>query len=672
MPKTLKGTVTFMNYTRYTDLFHGSGTIDLPPAEGIAASWHFIKALCGNTHPGATLPFGKYSVCPYSGAYSAGYGINKISCGGPVPRLMDEMRLIGFSHFQHSGMGALGLYYNYAVITPYIGEKLTSFKPVGEYAEPGYYSVTLGESGIFCELTVSECAAYHRYNFPSAGCISIDFLNDGLYDPSLRGEAVDPIITKISDNEVRCAVTLQQVRFYFVVRFSGIGSLGDDLVYRTASAGEIIVKLTAGTTSMDDTLSEADEAALTFDEVRRKAADAWENALGKVAVTSGEDENELRIFYSNLYHSFVKPCDWGKGGFIWDGAPFVTDFTTLWDMYKTVLPLVYTLFPDLSSHIVETYTKLYENLGKLPHCFVLTKRTNIEAKQARLNGVHTIYDAWIRGTNADWAKTADAVIGDIFREEFTDYTENGACVCPKTTHILDMAEGCRAAFEIALSQGRHEEAAKLHRLSLGWVNAFDEKNGLLKKESDYYEGNHWNYSFRPMREMDKRIELAGGAEQFEALLDRFFGFTDADDKSARFEGFNNETDMETPYAYSFIGRQDKTAEIVQAGDRYMYRTKEGTTGRGGIPGNNDSGGMSSCYVWNCLGLFPVSGQNLMFVGYPKFACVTLSLANGNELTIVRKGSGNYPKSASLNGKVCDKLMLSVTDMMQGGELVIEV
>ena len=68
-----------MNYSRYTDLFHGSGTIDLPKPEGIAASWHFIKALCGNTHPGATLPFGKYSVCPYSGAYSAGYGINKIS-----------------------------------------------------------------------------------------------------------------------------------------------------------------------------------------------------------------------------------------------------------------------------------------------------------------------------------------------------------------------------------------------------------------------------------------------------------------------------------------------------------------------------------------------------------------------------------------------------------------
>lgn len=661
-----------MTYSEYTDLFHGSGTIDLPSPEGIAASWHFIKALCGNTHPGATLPFGKYSVCPYSGAYSAGYGINKISCGGPVPKLMDEMRLIGFSHFQHSGMGALGLYYNYAVITPYIGEKLASYKPENEYAVPGYYSVTLGESGIFCELTVSEQAAYHRYTFPSdGGCVSVDFLNDGLYDKSLRGEAVDPVITKISSDEVHCAVTLQDVRFYFVVRFIGDGALGDDLIYRMNSSGTLTVKLSASTTSASDAAEESAQAVLSFDEAREKAADAWENALGKIAVESDEDANELKIFYSNLYHSFVKPCDWGKGGFLWDGAPFVTDFTTLWDMYKTVLPLIYTLFGELSEHIVENYTKLWETLGKLPHCFVLTKRTNIEAKQARLNAVHSLYDAWIRGTNADWSRTADAVIGDIFRDEFKDYTENAAMRCPKTTHTLDMAEGCRAAFEIALSQGRHEDGQRLYRLSRGWVNAFDPATGLLIKESDYYEGNHWNYSFRPMREMDKRIELAGGAEKFEALLDRFFGFTDADDRSARFEGFNNETDMETPYAYSYIGRQDKTAEIIRAADRYMYRTKEGTTGRGGIPGNNDSGGMSSCYVWNCLGLFPVSGQNLMFIGYPKFERVTLSLANGKKLTVIRKGSGDYPRSASLNGKDCDKLMLSVIDMMQGGELVIE-
>jgi len=51
-----------MKYTQYADPFHGNGTIDLPKPENIATAWHFIKGLCGNTHPGAVLPFGKYSV----------------------------------------------------------------------------------------------------------------------------------------------------------------------------------------------------------------------------------------------------------------------------------------------------------------------------------------------------------------------------------------------------------------------------------------------------------------------------------------------------------------------------------------------------------------------------------------------------------------------------------
>ena len=33
-------------------------------------------------------------------------------------------------------------------------------------------------------------------------------------------------------------------------------------------------------------------------------------------------------------------------------------------------------------------------------------------------------------------------------------------------------------------------------------------------------------------------------------------------------------------------------------------------GRGGLPGNDDSGGLSSWFVWASLGLFPVAGQIL--------------------------------------------------------------
>jgi len=658
-----------MRYLKYADPFHGSGTIDLPKAEGIAASWRFIKGLCGNTHPGAVLPFGKYSVCPYTGGYSSGYGINQVNSGEPIRKLMDEMKIIGFSHFHQSGTGAIGVYYNYAVITPYTGEKAAGYTPVGETAEPGYYSVTLAESGIFCECTAAETGAYHRYTFPAGGgSVSVDFENDGLYTASLRGKAENPVVEKISDCELRASVTLQNVRFYFDLVFRGNGALDENGIYRVPDAGVVTVILTAGTASMEDTLREAASDTMEFDTVRRAAAETWDKALGRIEIAEGEDENELRIFYSNLYQSLIKPCDWGSGGFLWEGAPFVVDFATMWDIYKTTLPLIYTLYPTVSGHIAEMYRRLGETFGKLPHCFIMTTNTNIESKQARLNAQHSLYDAWIRGIPGDWKGIYRQMYRDIFREDFRDFTEDGAC--PKTTHTLDMAEGCRAVSEMAVALGHAEDARELAALAGQWKNAYDPATGLLRQDSDYYEGNHWNYSFRPMADMEERIRLAGGREGFEALLDRFFGFTHPEDTSARFEGFNNETDMETPYAYCYIGRQDKLAQILREADQYMFRTAAGSTGSGGIPGNNDSGGLSSCYVWNCLGLFPVSGQNRMFIGMPKFAGAAMQLSNGRTLVIRRTGNGRYPVSASLNGMECTGLMLSASEMMNGGELII--
>ena len=95
-----------------------------------------------------------------------------------------------------------------------------------------------------------------------------------------------------------------------------------------------------------------------------------------------------------------------------------------------------------------------------------------------------------------------------------------------------------------------------------------------------------------------------------------------------------------------------------------------TTGRGGVPGNNDSGGLCSCYLWNALGVFPVSGQNLMIVGSPRVREARLSLASGKTFTIRRQGKGIYVKDAAFNGARLDELEISARDMMAGGELVV--
>ena len=77
------------DFCPYVDVFHGSGKIDLPEPEGIAKAWYFIKAICGNTHPAACLPFGRLSAGCYCAGYPTGYGNHR---GNSSP---DNLRTFG-------------------------------------------------------------------------------------------------------------------------------------------------------------------------------------------------------------------------------------------------------------------------------------------------------------------------------------------------------------------------------------------------------------------------------------------------------------------------------------------------------------------------------------------------------------------------------------------------
>ncbi|MBR4235604.1 MAG: glycoside hydrolase family 92 protein [Clostridia bacterium] len=125
--------------------------------------------------------------------------------------------------------------------------------------------------------------------------------------------------------------------------------------------------------------------------------------------------------------------------------------------------------------------------------------------------------------------------------------------------------------------------------------------------------------------------------------------------------------MEAPYVYHFADRHDRLSEVIDAGLTYMF-----TTGRGGVPGNNDSGGLCSLYVWNALGIFPVSGQDLMIIGSPRIKSACFSLSNGKTFTVRRYGSGIYVHDAYLNGRRLGSLCFGAREMMAGGTLELHM
>ena len=551
-----------------------------------------------------------------------------------------------------------------------------------EAATPGYYTCKLKEDNIRAEVTVSNSVAIHRYTSldGSPFKIAVDISNDGLKQPwdervfaySKESEM------RIEDGKVVGYIVVQGVKLYYCISCTGKASLWlnketiDKQVLRLdktedsfgclfeTDSDSAIVKVGYSLVSVENA-KKAVVSVCDFDTVKEQAQTAWLKRLSTIELEGVSDEDR-EIFYSNYYHTLIKPCGWKNESFLWEEKKTCyLDFATLWDVYKTQIPLLHTLHADVGRGIVKTLLRYGKEMGKLFNAFMLSANMNIESTQACCLGCYVLYDAYVRGL------VEPNEIDDMFfvvKKEISQYEQEiKEGTFEKTTKLLDCTLIAEAFANVAKELGKLEYYEYFSEIAKYWTEAFG-ADGLLKTEYPYYEGNHWNYSFRLVNDEQKRLELSGGREKLEKQADLFFGFDENGCIDDRFEGFNNETDMETPYFYHYVGRYDRLVSIMKECTSACFRT-----GRDGLPGNNDSGGLSACYLWNFLGIFPISGQDCMFVGYPKAKKAIMHLSNGKTLTIVSELHGETVNKVTFNGKRIDGYKISVQELLNGGEII---
>ncbi|MBQ9150963.1 MAG: glycoside hydrolase family 92 protein [Clostridia bacterium] len=671
------------DYCQYVDVFYGNGETDRFFDDGLAHGWVYIKALCGNTTPHVTLPFGKMSVGAYSGGYPTGYSTHyPNSCGG-IRKMGNTHKIKGFSHLHQSGTGGIRYYYNYAVVTPFYGE-LSSIRegriPQNETARPGYYKTTLED--ISCELTVDGGVALHRYVFGhKGGRVAVDFSNDGLardFGSRFYGEVREPHLQAVGDDEVLFSGIFSGIRLYFCARvacdsphvhlsspYNAVWDFqGDSLLLRMAYS----------TVSAECAQAALRASIVSFEAAANNAYRIWNRHLSVFRIHT-EDTQLQEKFYSNLYHSLIKPCDLTGERVLGVGEDTVTDFATFWDQYKTALPLIYMGYPEMGQKVAKGIIHISRTLGKIPCSFGLSDVFPCE-EQAKMLGIYALCDAYHMGIEGATAEVIEECTErELAREDYASFLENG--FFERYTHILDVTDAC---MDVAQITHRAELKKRLLALAAHWKNAYS-PDGLMSEKSPYYEGDRYTYSFRLQRNMEERIALAGGKERFAALLDDFFGFGGGEvhpftlasseeevlqNRQHRFQGFNNECDMETPYAYIDANRHDRLCEIL-----HECVTRSFGLGRGGLPGNNDSGGLSSLFIWNTLGIFPVSGSGEFLIGAPQMDGAEITLSSGNTLCIrVERPDPAmiYVDRVEWNGRPVEGFRISAREIMGGGVL----
>lgn len=736
----------------HVDPFIGTAATDLPapPPDSIAASWWSPKPQVGNTHPGACHPFGMVSACAYSGGYPSGYGAYDLNTEGRPGTLFDRLQATGFTHFQQSGTGAIRKYYNYARVTPMTGpldDLGTAWSLDDEEASPGRYAATLGTpdragadggastpANIRAQLTAGPKSVVHRYRFPEHpdARVVLDLSAGGIAIAHGQTVPIRAVAELLAPGVARAQVFVEGVPLYMHLRITP--PRGDEqaavwrqslwydrrvmgggtrlefdsirattlrpfgFIFRGPVDHRETVELAVGFSlrSFDQARHNLDRdvpVGTGFAERRRASEDAWREHLDQTQVEGGTPAQRT-VFATAAYRAAIKPCFAENESPFWPGdGPFVFDVCTMWDIYKTQIPLLAAFAPDRFVQLINALTRIAEEEGNFPIGYRMARGADRFFRQASALAHTAAADACGLGvTGVDWEWVLTHLESDLRRTFGEDYLAKG--VVHPLSHTLDLATGYHCAARVAEHVGDTDLAEQLNALSHGWRNAFDPATGLLGK-STYYEGGNWNYSFRLLHDMRSRIALAGGDPRFVGLLDAFFGFPAADGTPAptasaltappidaghhaagyalnRFQGLNNEPDMEAPWAYHYAGRPDRTAEVVHAALAHAFGT-----GRGGLPGNDDSGGLSSWVVWASLGLFPVAGQNLFLLSPPAFPAARLRLPRG-ELIVEAHGlpdaplaadaAPRYVKSVTLDGRPLKSSWLRGRTVHGGGTL----
>jgi len=605
-----------------------------------------------------------------------------------------------------------------------------------EHAAAGLYAVTLNRFHVGVEITAARRSALYCFTYPAGQPANLlinvaAFLRSG-YRTGETQSLVGSHVQVLSPTELSGSTTIKggwnkqttpyTVYFYAVTDTPAATSgvwLGFDrkpglreaagaanqlagawFTFPGSQTRTVRLKLAISFISVEQARQSltSEIPAFDFDATRAATLALWDRALSKIEIDASQDQK--KIFYTALYHTMLMPVDRTGENPLWQSSePSYDDFYAIWDTFRSSSPLLTLMDPNREAAIVRSLVDIYRHDGYLPDA----RAGNFNGRtQGGSNAEFLLTDAYLKGLKGiDWnaalaAEIHDAEVppADHFKEgrgglddwKRLGYVSLEGSDRPASVHMEYAANDYEIAL-LAKGLGDSESYKKYLARSSNWKNLWDKDftdggfSGFIRSRHrdgswltpftaldfctwngpTFYEGNSWTYSLFVPQDVAGLIQQAGGAETFIRRLDAFF------DVPFRYD-VGNEPGFLAPYLYIWAGRPDKTAERVHQIVARSYHA-----GAKGLPGNDDSGAMSSWYAFGQMGFFPNAGQDVYLIGSPAYARTTLHLAGGKSFVIEARGLSDkaiYVVAATLNGRPLDRAWLRHREIVSGGRLVL--
>ncbi len=478
----------------------------------------------------------------------------------------------------------------------------------------------------------------------------------------------------------------------------GEDRIGSYFTYNTQENEVIKLKIAISFNSVEQAQRylNAEIPAWDFNAVKDNAWKKWNTILSNIVISEAP-AIRMKMFYSALYHCLLMPRnrtnDFPEFGDLelWD------DHFAVWDTWRTLFPLLTIIEPDVVARNVQAFINRLKVNGKVKDAYIAG---NDMPEEQGGNDVDCIVaDAIIKDIKGfDTAeaykylkfsaererKAAPLMLGEpgLVQNDTLFYRQNGwlpGGVMAQST-ALEYSYNDYCVSLAAKKLGHECDYKKYLNRSKKWINMWNpdlESKGFKgficpkTKEGEwipidatyfwgswkryFYEANAWTYSFFVPHDIEKLIELNGGKEQFATKLD--FGF-----KNHLLE-LANEPSFLTTRLFNHAGRLDLTCYWVN----YVM---ENLFGEYSMPGNDDSGAMSSWWLFSSMGFFPNAGQNIYYLNSPLFKHIVIQRPAGNiEISAPdRTDKTIYIQSVTVNGKQCPDGIITYDDLKNGAKI----
>ena len=670
----------------------------------------------GRVFPGPSMPFGMVKPGPDCTVKpNAGWA--------PMPEIVT-----GFSQTHVSGTGG-GQKYGNVLVQPFIGnDKVSNFeqKRVSEDISLGYYTTTF-ENGIKTEITTAERCAFYRIRYPLSNKKPSLFIDASHYlgksnIPDLREaqQFVGAEVEVINDHEVRGFTRIRggwnngsAYTVYFCLQtdkpFQSI--VKEDNQKAVLHFGDTLVNVKIGISFISSLQAKRNIPETTFDTQLSLLRQSWEKILSRIHIEGTEEQK--RMFYTGIYHTCLMPVNRTGENPSWTETPYYDDYYAIWDTYRTSTPLITLLDEQREVDIVNSLLNIYKREGYMPDA----RSGNCNGRtQGGSNAEVVIADAFVKGLQGiDYELALEAMLKDADVDPGADHEKHGRGGLTEYNTLgyipygIDRAGNRTVEYAyddycialVAKGLGREDLYERFIKQSDNWRNLWrsdyewdgvkgyimpKDKNGVwldsvpwghskvfhpripytpITKVAPwylpwwstfFYEALSAEYSLSIPHDVPGLIEACGGEEAFMRRLNLFF-------ERKRYN-VANEPSFLTPCLYHWLGRPDLTSERVR-----QIITDNYNDSPTGLPGNDDSGAMSSWLVFHMMGLYPNAGQDYYLLHAPLLKAYTMQLCNGNIIHATVKGKGTHYEKVTFNGKELKDARISHQQLMTGGELV---